>query len=390
MLEPIHIKSLHIKNFRLLEDFSVEKLGRVNLIVGRNNSGKSTVLEALRIYAGSAHRELLDEIALEHDEVVRVSTPDLLDSETEMPYQAFFTGRQYPSNDDKEIEIGQGADDSNALRINHGYLIQTEEEGKDEEGELITRMIRRRIPRGDVPKYPASIVSQALFIKKGATSMRFRLDLPSGRVVRTSLNDLIGLPCSVVPTEFLTVEELAELWDEIVLGQYQRFVGEALRIIEPAFEELAFVKRKDTRYKTSEIQRSARVRLSSSDRPMPLNSMGDGMVRVLQLILKTFPAKNGFLLIDEFENGLHYSVQTKVWQMLFSLAEKLNIQVFATTHSWDCIESFAKAAAEDINQEGVLFRMGKSAKKTDKGRVIATVFDEGQLINITQADVEVR
>ncbi len=46
------LKSLCIKNFRLLEDFQVPKLGRVNLIVGKNNSGKSSVLEAIRIYAG--------------------------------------------------------------------------------------------------------------------------------------------------------------------------------------------------------------------------------------------------------------------------------------------------------------------------------------------------
>jgi len=51
------LNSLEIKNFRILEDFKVSKLGRVNLIVGKNNSGKSSVLEALRIYAGNAHYE---------------------------------------------------------------------------------------------------------------------------------------------------------------------------------------------------------------------------------------------------------------------------------------------------------------------------------------------
>jgi AAA15 family ATPase/GTPase len=62
------LNSLEIKNFRALEDFKVAKLGRVNLIVGKNNSGKSTVLEALRIYAGNAQRELLVDIAKSHDE----------------------------------------------------------------------------------------------------------------------------------------------------------------------------------------------------------------------------------------------------------------------------------------------------------------------------------
>ena len=72
------------------------------------------------------------------------------------------------------------------------------------------------------------------------------------------------------------------------------------------------------------------------------------------------------------------------------LAEQLNIQVFATTHSWDCIESFTKVAVDDQSSEGVLFRMGRSVRTSDNGKVIATVFDENQLQNITQADVEVR
>ena len=95
-------------------------------------------------------------------------------------------------------------------------------------------------------------------------------------------------------------------------------------------------------------------------------------------------------MIDEFENGLHYSVQEKIWALIFKLAEQLNIQVFATTHSWDCIESFTKVAIDYQGSEGVLFRMGRSVRTSDNGKVIATVFDENQLQNITHADVEVR
>ena len=72
------------------------------------------------------------------------------------------------------------------------------------------------------------------------------------------------------------------------------------------------------------------------------------------------------------------------------MAVKLDIQVFATTHSWDCIESFAKVSNENKNVEGVLIRVGQSARDSTKGRVIATVFDEDQLINLTQSAVEVR
>jgi hypothetical protein len=84
------------------------------------------------------------------------------------------------------------------------------------------------------------------------------------------------------------------------------------------------------------------------------------------------------------------SVCKKIWALLFDMAEKLDIQVFATTHSWDCIESFTKVAVSRQDIDGVLFRMGRSVRTSDSGRIIATVFDEAALANITQADVEVR
>ena len=128
--------------------------------------------------------------------------------------------------------------------------------------------------------------------------------------------------------------------------------------------------------------------MCSSD--LPLKSLGDGMQRLLQIALNIYQAKDGFLLIDEFENGLHYSVQEKVWGLIFEMAQRLNIQVFATTHSWDCIEAFSKVAVERTDVEGLLFRMGRSAKTSDNGKIIATIFDEAKLERMTQADMEIR
>ena len=76
------LNSLEIKNFRILEDFKVSKLGRVNLIVGKNNSGKSSVLEALRIYAGNAQRGLLEQIAAGRDEAYCLKETEQIESDT--------------------------------------------------------------------------------------------------------------------------------------------------------------------------------------------------------------------------------------------------------------------------------------------------------------------
>jgi AAA15 family ATPase/GTPase len=200
------------------------------------------------------------------------------------------------------------------------------------------------------------------------------------------------LPCSFIPTQFTSIDELADTWDKVALTEQDIFIKKAMNIITEDFESLIFVKseKQSSNFQTKDLRRIAKVKIKSSPRPVPLNSMGDGMYRVLQLILKLFPAKGGFFLIDEFENGLHYSIQEKVWTLLFELAELLDIQVFATTHSWDCVESFCKVATENKASEGVLFRMGRSIRTSDNGRIIATVFDREKLADITQADVEVR
>lgn len=86
--------------------------------------------------------------------------------------------------------------------------------------------------------------------------------------------------------------------------------------------------------------------------------MGDGINRVLTIILALVNSDNGFLLLDEFENGLHYSVQEKLWNIIFNLAQKLNIQVFATTHSEDCIYGFEQVLNNTNNKaDGKLIRL---------------------------------
>src|SRR5438045_2113512 len=89
-------------------------------------------------------------------------------------------------------------------------------------------------------------------------------------------------------------------------------------------------------------------------RNFPLYSLGNGMLRTLGISLALVSVKDGILLIDEFENGLYYSVQPDLWQLIFQVARCLNVQVFATTHSWDCIEAFQKAASIDKQAEGIL------------------------------------
>ena len=109
------------------------------------------------------------------------------------------------------------------------------------------------------------------------------------------------------------------------------------------------------------------------------------MWRILGIALAQVNAKDGILLIDEFENGLYYSVQPDLWRFIFRLAHSLNVQVFATTHRWDCIEAFQRAAREDRQEEGLLIRL-----ESKKGEIGVTLYDEQELTIATREHIEVR
>lgn len=135
----------------------------------------------------------------------------------------------------------------------------------------------------------------------------------------------------------------------------------------------------------SEGERELTVNVAGIDDPLPLYSLGNGMWRSLGIALALVNAKDGILLIDEFENGLYYTVQPELWQLIFQVARRLNVQVFATTHSWDCIEAFQKAAREDHQEEGLLIRL-----ESKKGGIGVTLYDEEELGIATREHIEVR
>jgi ABC-type multidrug transport system ATPase subunit len=131
-------------------------------------------------------------------------------------------------------------------------------------------------------------------------------------------------------------------------------------------------------------QRIAIARSSRLSHPVPLRSFGDGLNRLFGIVLSMVNAKDGVFLIDEVENGMHYSIQLDLWRLLFRISQNLNIQVFATSHSWDSVEAFQKAAAEHPS-DGVLVRLSRKG-----GEIIPTLFQEQELAIATRDRIEVR
>ena len=133
------------------------------------------------------------------------------------------------------------------------------------------------------------------------------------------------------------------------------------------------------------VGRRSVVKLRDEIRPVPLNSLGDGAVRLFGVALAMANSKDGFLLIDEAENGIHHSIQRDFWTMILKGAHQNNVQVLATTHSWDCVVGYAKAAREVEEVDGALVRIER------RGDRIRTVeYTEEDLEVVAEQGIEVR
>lgn len=394
------LDNLRIKNFRVLADFHAQKLGHVNLIVGKNNSGKSTVLEALRVFAARGNWDALLEIALSHDEFGTAATSgDGVQLDSAMCMH-FFHGRVLPTDSSAgQIYIGN-AERSDFVEIDH-VLFYDQVEYKPFPGGLPSM----QMTRVEVPKQqPRGSVS--------GEAIKVRLSESEGTGWATVGGERSGanmawegqfwevaakkIPVSYVPTHFLSDDYLAQLWDNVQLTPAEGQVLAALRIVDSEIEDLRFVKApsdnwsKAAGFHPHSIRARAKsmpvVKRKGIEKRLPLSGMGDGMLRVLQLALAVHPAKDGMLLVEEFDNGLHWSIQERIWEMLFAMARDLNIQVFATTHSEDAVRAFS-AVSGRVQETGVLLKL---ARKPGLEQAVCVVYDEELLHTATMTETEVR
>jgi len=127
------------------------------------------------------------------------------------------------------------------------------------------------------------------------------------------------------------------------------------------------------------------VKVRNVPEPIPLRSLGEGMTRLFGIVLALVNARDGLLLVDEVDSGLHYTVHPALWRLVFQIAAQLNVQVFATTHSWDCIEGFQQAAQEMEGAGGMLIRLERR-----QGHIVPILFDTSRLSIATRQEIEVR
>ena len=374
---PLYLPSLSIRGFRGIRALEIPRLGRVTLLAGKNGAGKTTALEAVRLYASRGREQVLSALSRSHEDFVTAVDED--GEKTFAPdFAALFHGRDVPPKSRIEIGPTDGSDRDN-LRIE--AVIP-----RKEQADLLGKLHRNRTP--EIPP----LVIQASFANEKRTMpwsvlrrVRVEVEDPRGfRIYQRSIDDppspSAELNCQALGPGLLSTNEIAKLWDEIALTDNEDRTVRALNLVlDDKADRVAMIGETHGHYR--QLGRRVVVRLRDRDKPVPLRSLGDGAARMFGVALALAGSRGGFLVIDEVENGIHHSVHDDFWRMVLRTAEENDVQVFAATHSFDCVRGFARAAADSPESEAVLARLERRDERTRavlySKQEIATAADQG-------------
>ena len=349
-----------IENFRGFESLVVDSLERVNLIAGKNNVGKTALLEALFLHIGAHNPELpLKVNAIRGIERVPI--------QSELAWGWLFydkrTGNQITlgSMDDKDLRR------TLTIKLVASDMVSATGNGDGSESRSAGILSTADISRDLVLEYDDS----------GQRHAEARVSITSEGEIKFRRGG--GAPAA----------------PGIYLGAIARLTGEDAE----RFSNLERTGKADSLLPTLQMLEPRLTRLAvlvtagqpmihgyvGLREPMPLPVMGQGLVRLSAILLALPSVSGGTLLIDEIENGLHHSVLPELFKAIGEAARAYDVQVFATTHSWECIGA---AHAAFSTQPPYDFRLHRLERI--KGQIKDFAFDAESLEIALKAELEVR
>ncbi len=275
------LKGMHIKNFKCFDNFSIENLKRVNLIGGKNNVGKTAFMEVCYV---NVHAQTLESFL---DALINIKTfrdtMNILDDR----------------NRGKVIDIQKIVEHSNRIftvsNINKAHFKVKKENG-----------IKEYLFEFD--KKSISVNAKDFYFDAAHTIRNIEF------IDNYGLNN----------------NDIISLYSAIQKKDKEKYLNNAINAFDGTIKAFKIIDEKPQCKVNGEY--------------LELFEFGDGLRQYISIICALYSCENGYLFLDEIENGIHYTQFDRLWSLILKISEEQNVQVFATTHSKECIESYARVS----------------------------------------------
>lgn len=316
---------IEIERFRGIASASIDGFRQINLFFGKNNCGKSSLLECLFLASGVSNPLLPI-----HVNLMRGYNKTRLN---DLKLDFYNLDSTYPihirlDNDEtRDLKINLFEQNRNSISINadDANILSNVEEGE----------------------YGLNFDFE-INGKPFESQLRFGSDNSTDATRNVSSQYVESLRCIYLSPKYDFNASIQGL-KNILQNKDEHFIVEGLKIIEPRVKDFIFT------------DKEMLVDVGLSKR-IPVNMMGDGARKIVSLLTAIYDCKDGALLVDEISNGFHHSVMCNLWKVLINASIRNNTQLFITTHDTDSIKGLRDAALDKYNDIVAAFKLLKTSE----------------------------
>lgn len=370
-----HIDEFTMHRFRGIKDLKLEGLGQINLLIGNNNSGKTSALEALFLFCDALNGR-------------RWSSVASMREANGLPFltQAEWLKWLFPQSEGHLLDNSAVINSQISLECSGSFPVKTISAHYEEFTEIV-QVLQARTVEG-----------RTTFEEREREDVNVKIDVSAVRQIKPKVNEvleenfvfsnnrslpltkrqeIVALPSQLIsPTSHRFGSIPSQLWTDVINAETKAETIKLLRSFDAEIQDVDIVIDSPERPTVS----IKHARLGRA----PLSTFGDGLRRVFTLAAAIPGVRNGLLLVDELEMAIHTRLLEKTFNWLVKSCVQNNVQLLATTHSLETVDTLLNAVGENI--EIVAYRLRK-----DKDTVVITRFDKALLSQVRmELGLEVR
>jgi len=356
------IDNLRIANFRCFEAVELKNLRRINLVVGKNGVGKTALLEAIRLASAGTPQN-----ALWLNQVRQLGPAFFAGAITRERFESLWKYFFFGFDSERRIDIGFTASDHQTTSLSIFY----------DPSQAVTQM--PELKNGETPELTRRLISPSVIIplvfRRASTGIQGDLKatvLPNGQLhlepgpelgpTTGVLGAIVGYP----PSD-------ANTWlNQIIMENRETEFLEMIRNEYPDVQNLVPL--------TVDGLASVWVTVPYLREKIPLQLLSGGIAKHATLLVASYAYRHGSILVDEVENGTYWDRLPSLWATLHRVSRENDNQIFATTHSEECLEAVLEIVRADEEQFSLIRirrENGKSIVRQFYGAAVASAIEEG-------------